>query len=39
VATRDLMAAEFGFAGYSEAELTELFALLRSLRISAGDFS
>jgi DNA-binding MarR family transcriptional regulator len=37
-ATADLMAAEFGLAGYTEAELTEMFAIFRSLRLSAGDF-
>jgi len=39
VATRDLMAAEFGMSGYSEADREALFSLLRSLRRSAGDFS
>lgn len=39
VATRDLMAAEFGLAGYSEPDREALFTLLRSLRLSAGDFS
>ena len=39
VATRDLMAAEFGMSGYSEADREALFTLLRSLRLSAGDFS
>ena len=38
-ATRDLMAAEFGLAGYSDAELSDMFGLLRSLRLSAGDFT
>jgi DNA-binding MarR family transcriptional regulator len=38
VATRDLMAADFGLAEYSAAERAELFALLRSLRLTAGDF-
>jgi DNA-binding MarR family transcriptional regulator len=38
VATRDLMAAEFGMGEYSEHERTELFALLRGLRLTAGDF-
>jgi len=37
-ATRDLMAAEFGLAGYAEADLAEMFTLLRSLRLAAGDF-
>jgi DNA-binding MarR family transcriptional regulator len=39
VATRDLMAAEFGMSGYSEPDRDALFTLLRSLRLSAGDFS
>lgn len=38
-ATRDLMAADFGLDGYSEEELTEMFGLLRGLRLSAGDFT
>jgi len=38
-ATRDLMAAEFGLSGYSAAERSELFSLLRALRVSAGDFT
>jgi DNA-binding MarR family transcriptional regulator len=38
-ATADLMAAEFGLAGYDEAQLEELFRMLRGLRVSAGDFS
>jgi DNA-binding MarR family transcriptional regulator len=38
VATRDLMAAEFGLTEYSAAERAELFALLRSLRLTNGDF-
>jgi DNA-binding MarR family transcriptional regulator len=38
VATRDLMTAEFGMGEYSEAERTDLFALLRGLRLTAGDF-
>jgi DNA-binding MarR family transcriptional regulator len=38
-ATAVLMAAEFGLAGYDEAELDDLFGLLRSLRVSAGDFT
>lgn len=37
-ATKDLMAAEFGMGGYSRAELEEISAVLRSLRVSAGDF-
>jgi DNA-binding MarR family transcriptional regulator len=38
VATRDLMAAEFGMREYSEHDRDELFALLRGLRLTAGDF-
>jgi DNA-binding MarR family transcriptional regulator len=37
-ATRDLMAADFGMGEYSEQELTEMFTLLRGLRLTAGDF-
>ena len=39
VATRDLMAAEFGLPGYSEPDRETLFTLLRALRVSAGDFA
>ena len=39
LATPDLMAAEFGLSGYSEPDRESLFALLRSLRRSAGDFA
>jgi DNA-binding MarR family transcriptional regulator len=39
VATKDLMAAEFGVGGYAEAELNEIFGLLRGLRVAAGDFT
>jgi len=39
VATRDLMAAEFGLSGYSVPDREALFTLLRSLRLSAGDFA
>ena len=39
VATHDLMAAEFGMGTYSDEELSELFALLRGLRLTAGDFT
>ena len=39
VATRDLMAAEFGLSAYSEPDREALFTLLRSLRLSAGDFT
>jgi DNA-binding MarR family transcriptional regulator len=38
VATRDLMTADFGMGEYSEAERADLFALLRGLRLTAGDF-
>jgi DNA-binding MarR family transcriptional regulator len=38
-ATDDLMAARFGMAGYDDGALTELFDLLRGLRLAAGDFS
>jgi DNA-binding MarR family transcriptional regulator len=38
-ATADLMKAEFGMAGYSDGQLEELFAMLRSLRVTAGDFA
>jgi DNA-binding MarR family transcriptional regulator len=38
VATRDLMAADFGLGGYTDAELNEMFGLLRGLRLTAGDF-
>jgi DNA-binding MarR family transcriptional regulator len=39
VATKDLMAAEFGVGGYAEPELNEIFGLLRGLRVAAGDFA
>jgi DNA-binding MarR family transcriptional regulator len=38
-ATGDLMKAEFGLAGYGDAQLDELFDMLRGLRIAAGDFT
>ena len=38
LATADLMAARFGMGGYGQAELDELFRLLRGLRLAAGDF-
>jgi DNA-binding MarR family transcriptional regulator len=38
-ATADLMAADFGMAGYDGAQLAEMFAALQSLRVRAGDFS
>ena len=36
--TADLMAARFGMAEYDPVELTEIFTLLRGLRVTAGDF-
>ena len=38
-ATGELMTAEFGMAGYDSGQLTELFGLLRGLRLAAGDFT
>jgi DNA-binding MarR family transcriptional regulator len=38
-ATTALMSAEFGLGGYDDAQLDELFVLLRSLRVAAGDFT
>jgi DNA-binding MarR family transcriptional regulator len=38
-ATEDLMAARFGMADYDDRALSELFDLLRGLRLAAGDFS
>jgi DNA-binding MarR family transcriptional regulator len=38
-ATADLMAAGFGLAGYDDAQLAELFGLLRARRVQAGDFT
>jgi DNA-binding MarR family transcriptional regulator len=37
-ATADLMADGFGLAAYDEEKLRTLFALLRDLRVDAGDF-
>jgi DNA-binding MarR family transcriptional regulator len=37
-ATADLMGAEFAMGGYEEGQLADLFTLLRTLRITAGDF-
>jgi len=37
-ATGDLMAARFGMGGYGAGELGQVFALLRGLRLEAGDF-
>jgi DNA-binding MarR family transcriptional regulator len=36
--TADLMAARFGMADYDPVDLAEIFALLRGLRVAAGDF-
>jgi len=38
-ATADLMAADFGLAGYPGSELDGIFGLLRPLRLAAGDFT
>jgi DNA-binding MarR family transcriptional regulator len=38
-ATADLMAADFGLAGYPDGALADLFGLLRGLRLAAGDFT
>jgi DNA-binding MarR family transcriptional regulator len=38
-ATKDLMAAGFGMSGYDLGQLGEMFGLLRSLRVAAGDFA
>ncbi len=38
-ATADLMAASFGMVSYGQAELCQVFALLRGLRVAAGDFT
>ncbi len=38
-ATEVLMAAGFGMTGYDDAQLDEMFRLLKSLRVDAGDFS
>ena len=38
-ATADLMAAEFGMGGYTDDQLEDISAMLRRLRISAGDFT
>ena len=37
-ATRDLMAMDFGLSSYNAEECREIFAILRPLRIAAGDF-
>jgi DNA-binding MarR family transcriptional regulator len=38
-ATRDLIAVDFGLSAYDSEECAEIFALLRPLRIAAGDFA
>jgi len=38
-ATADLMAAGFGMGGYDQAQLKEMFGMLRRLRVDAGDFT
>ena len=38
-ATADLMAADFGMAGFDREELTAMFGMLRGLRVLAGDFA
>ena len=37
-ATKDLMAADFALGGYDKGQLEDMFAMLRGLRVSAGDF-
>lgn len=37
-ATRDLMAMDFGLGAYDAEECGEIFAMLRPLRVAAGDF-
>ncbi|WP_433253227.1 MarR family winged helix-turn-helix transcriptional regulator [Streptosporangium sp. CA-135522] len=37
-ATADLMGADFAMTMYGEAELEQMFGLLRTLRVAAGDF-
>ncbi len=38
-ATKDLMAEGFGLQAYDDTQLAQLFELLRTLRVDAGDFS
>jgi DNA-binding MarR family transcriptional regulator len=38
-ATADLMAADFAMGMYGEADLKEMFGLLRTIRVAAGDFA
>jgi len=37
-ATSDLMAADFCLGGFDEAQLDQIFRMLRELRVTAGDF-
>ena len=37
-ATADLTAAGFGMTGYAPGQLSDMFTLLRQLRVAAGDF-
>ncbi|MCZ9347205.1 MarR family transcriptional regulator, partial [Streptomyces sp. TRM76130] len=37
-ATRDLMAMDFGLGAYDAEECGQIFAMLRPLRVAAGDF-
>jgi DNA-binding MarR family transcriptional regulator len=38
-ATADLMAARFGMGGYADDDLEQISAMLRQLRVAAGDFA
>ena len=38
-ATEDLVAMDFGLGAYDHEECSEIFAMLRPLRMAAGDFS
>ncbi|MFI1254332.1 MarR family winged helix-turn-helix transcriptional regulator [Streptomyces netropsis] len=38
-ATRDLMAMDFGLGAYDAEECTEIFTMLRPLRVAAADFA
>jgi DNA-binding MarR family transcriptional regulator len=38
-ATADLMAADFGMSGYDPDDLESISAILRGLRVAAGDFA
>ncbi|MFJ9849934.1 MarR family winged helix-turn-helix transcriptional regulator [Streptomyces sp. NPDC101150] len=39
VATQDLMAMDFGLGAYDADECSEIFAMLRPLRVASGDFA